>query len=208
MTVLAGSASYPKPKIQIHQPSAIIKTMVQNGLSEIIKAAEERLRSAKRAKIRSTASLKNAEAAFDSARKFLNVASRNLDDAKRDNDEADNDLKDAHSALEAVNSKWEIIELGNSDEEDAVAEGVTAGPPQVNTADTDEDDDPITEADLNSLKPGSRVIIYEYHNGSYFNATIIKLGSNTKQGQFQIHIDGKKKTSRDWVSETSIARIL
>jgi hypothetical protein len=181
--------------------------MVESGLSEI-KAAEERLRSAKRAKIRSAASLKNAEAVFDSARKFLNVASRNLDDAKKDNDEADNDLKDAHSALKTVNSKWEIIELGNSDEEDA--DEAATGLLQVNgTEDADENyDDPITQADLDSLKPGSRVIIYEYHNGLYFNATIIKLGTNTKQGKFQIHIDGKKKSSRDWVSERSIARIL
>jgi hypothetical protein len=180
--------------------------MVQSGLSEI-KAAEERLRLAKRAKIRSKASLKNAEAAFDSARKLLNLASRNLDDAKKDYDEADSDLEDAHSALKAVNSKWKIIELDNSDEEDA--DEAATGLRQVDTEDTDEDD-PITQADLDSLKPGSRVIIYEYwhHKDSYFNATIIKVGSNKKKGKFQIHIDGKKKSSRDWVSEESIARIL
>lgn len=168
--------------------------MNTNGYAEI-KAVEGQVEVARKAMFRSNVNLKNAETAFDTARFLLNTASQNLDAAKKENEDAIRDLKDATSALKAVNSKWKVIELDNDDE---------------STSGSSEEDEYISKSDLDSLKPGSRVVIYEYkyHKDLYFNATVTKVGDNAKAGKVEIHFDGLKASKKNWVPKTAIARIL
>jgi hypothetical protein len=75
----------------------------------------------------------------------------------------------------------------------------------------DGDTDPISQEDLDALKPGTRVVIYRQQPNAdteYWNATIIKRGSNKKDGQFQIRFDGQKRTRSEWVTGDEIARLL
>lgn len=146
---------------------------------------------AKKAKFRAEANLKKAEAAFDSASKLL-IAARS------ENTEASNDLKVAIATLAALNNpKHEIVDLCNDDENDEAKNQ------------QDEEEDPITQAELDNLTPESRVIIYEYKTGKYFNATIKKLGcSCAPQEKFLVHIDGNRKMSMKWLPKSAIARIL
>ena len=172
--------------------------MTTNGIAEI-KAVEDRLNVAERAKLRSIVNLKNAEMAFHWAR-------QNLDVAKREHKEANDDLRDTKAALNDVYSKYEVIEIDDTDEDSIEPDSNTVF--NVDTDTDDNDPEPITKADLDKLKPGSRVIIYEYDTDLYFNATIKKLGEKERQGRFQIHIDGLKPKSRRWIEEKDIARIL
>lgn len=72
--------------------------------------------------------------------------------------------------------------------------------------DHDSDSDPISQADLDALNAGSRVVIY--HNSKYWNATIKKRGDKRTKGKFQVHYDGNKQSARAWVKEDKIARIM
>jgi len=168
-------------------------------MTKTIGAIEDRFEVAKRAQLRADINRKNAKAAFHRAK-------RNLDIAKRQEQEANDDLRDTTAALKDVYSKYEVVEIDDTDEDSIEPDSNTVF--DVDTDTDDNDPEPITKADLDKLKPGSRVIIYEYDTDLYFNATIKKLGENERQGRFQIHIDGLKPKSRRWIEEKDIARIL
>jgi hypothetical protein len=89
--------------------------MAQNGLGEI-KAAEARLDLAKKTKAHSSGNLEIATVAFEAARKAL-------DAAKNWDEDAADYLKAAEAALEAVNKKWELIEIDADDEDVDTAVG-------------------------------------------------------------------------------------
>ena len=160
------------------------------GKAEEINAMRKRIEVAKKAKLRSEANLKKAEAAFDSARKLLNAAIS-------ENTEASNNLKVAKATLAALKDrKYDVVDLCNDDEFN-------------DDDDNQGEEDPITQVDLDNLTPESRVIIYEYKTGKYFGATIKKLGcSSAPQERFLVHIDGNRKNSRKWLPKAAIARIL
>jgi hypothetical protein len=64
--------------------------------------------------------------------------------------------------------------------------------------------------DLDALKPNDRVFIrlqQSNTNTEFWNATILKQGSNKRHGQFQIRFDGQKKSSFKWVNSDEIVAL-